>query len=413
MIGMNRLALEIGLRFLAAGILGKGHNRYLRFISVSSVLGMALGIMALIVVVSVMNGFDRELKSRLLSVVPHLVMPIETDLEQIDEIRRTLGSGHLDGVIAAELFLEIPALLVVGQDSQFLSLQGIQMPRSDKNPFLFASLVSGSWDQLTSHEASIMLGRRLAELKGLDIGDKLLLVIPDIDAVTGQLLPRTLSFTLTGTFELGAEPDYLMAFTDVEDLKRRLGLLQASTRLLLSQPLRAKRVQLALENHLGVTLQSWTDSHGDFFNAVQMEKVLMFLLLSMIVVIASLSLVASMGIMIREKKSALALLLNLGLGRRQLMIIFLFQGFLLSLSGIFIGILLGIPLTLFLPEVMSLIEAVFDFNFLAGSYFNQVPTELRFLDMVIICVLAIAVSIGAILPQAVAAGHASTATVLC
>jgi len=367
----------------------------------------------LIVVVSVMNGFDRELKSRLLSVVPHLVMPIETDLEQIDEIRRTLGSGHLDGVIAAELFLEIPALLVVGQDSQFLSLQGIQMPRSDKNPFLFASLVSGSWDQLTSHEASIMLGRRLAELKGLDIGDKLLLVIPDIDAVTGQLLPRTLSFTLTGTFELGAEPDYLMAFTDVEDLKRRLGLLQASTRLLLSQPLRAKRVQLALENHLGVTLQSWTDSHGDFFNAVQMEKVLMFLLLSMIVVIASLSLVASMGIMIREKKSALALLLNLGLGRRQLMIIFLFQGFLLSLSGIFIGILLGIPLTLFLPEVMSLIEAVFDFNFLAGSYFNQVPTELRFLDMVIICVLAIAVSIGAILPQAVAAGHASTATVLC
>ena len=412
MIGMNRLAIEIGLRFLAAGILEKGHNRYLRFISVSSVLGMALGITALIVVVSVMNGFDRELKSRLLSVVPHLVMPIETDLEQIDEIRRTLGSGHLDGIIAAELFLEIPALLVVGQDSQFLSLQGIQTPRSDKNPFLFESLVSGSWDQLMSHEASIMLGRRLAELKGLDIGDKLLLVIPDIDAVTGQLLPRTLSFTLTGTFELGAEPDYLMAFTDVEDLKRRLGLLQASTRLLLSQPLLAKRVQLALENHLGVTLQSWTDSHGDFFNAVQMEKVLMFLLLSMIVVIASLSLVASMGIMIREKKSALALLLNLGLGRRQLMIIFLFQGFLLSLLGIFIGILIGIPLTLFLPEVMSLIEAVFDFNFLAGSYFNQVPTELRFLDMVIICVLAIAISTGAILPQAVAAGHTSTATVL-
>jgi lipoprotein-releasing system permease protein len=412
MIGMNRLAIEIGLRFLAAGILEKGHNRYLRFISVSSVLGMALGITALIVVVSVMNGFDRELKSRLLSVVPHLVMPIETDLEQIDEIRRTLGSGHLDGIIAAELFLEIPALLVVGQDSQFLSLQGIQTPRSDKNPFLFESLVSGSWDQLMSPEASIMLGRRLAELKGLDIGDKLLLVIPDIDAVTGQLLPRTLSFTLTGTFELGAEPDYLMAFTDVEDLKRRLGLLQASTRLLLSQPLLAKRVQLALENHLGVTLQSWTDSHGDFFNAVQMEKVLMFLLLSMIVVIASLSLVASMGIMIREKKSALALLLNLGLGRRQLMIIFLFQGFLLSLLGIFIGILIGIPLTLFLPEVMSLIEAVFDFNFLAGSYFNQVPTELRFLDMVIICVLAIAISTGAILPQAVAAGHTSTATVL-
>ncbi|MDE0757958.1 MAG: hypothetical protein OSB45_07335, partial [Pseudomonadales bacterium] len=201
-------------------------------------------------------------------------------------------------------------------------------------------------------------------------------------------------------------------FTDVEDLKRRLGLLQASTRLLLSQPLLAKRVQLSLENHLGVTLQSWTDSHGDFFNAVQMEKVLMFLLLSMIVVIASLSLVASMGIMIREKKSALALLLNLGLGRRQLMIIFLFQGFLLSLLGIFIGILIGIPLTLFLPEVMSLIEAVFDFNFLAGSYFNQVPTELRFLDMVIICVLAIAISTGAILPQAVAAGHTSTATVL-
>ncbi|MDE0759942.1 MAG: ABC transporter permease, partial [Pseudomonadales bacterium] len=210
---MNRLAIEIGLRFLAAGILEKGHNRYLRFISVSSVLGMALGITALIVVVSVMNGFDRELKSRLLSVVPHLVMPIETDLEQIDEIRRTLGSGHLDGIIAAELFLEIPALLVVGQDSQFLSLQGIQTPRSDKNPFLFESLVSGSWDQLMSPEASIMLGRRLAELKGLDIGDKLLLVIPDIDAVTGQLLPRTLSFTLTGTFELGAEPDYLMAFT--------------------------------------------------------------------------------------------------------------------------------------------------------------------------------------------------------
>ncbi|HIG62022.1 MAG TPA: FtsX-like permease family protein [Gammaproteobacteria bacterium] len=413
MTGMNSLAIEIGLRFLAAGILGKGHNRYLRFISVSSVLGMALGITALIVVVSVMNGFDRELKSRLLSVVPHLVMPVETDLEQIDEIRRALGSGHLDGIIAAELFLEMPALLVGGQDSQFLSLQGIQMPRSDKNPFLFESLVSGSWDQLTSHETSIMLGRRLADLKGLDIGDKLLLVIPDIDAVTGQLLPRALSFTLTGTFELGAEPDYLMAFANVEGLKERLGLSHASTRLLLSQPLRAKRVQLALENHLGVPLQSWTDSHGDFFNAVQMEKVLMFLLLSMIVVIASLSLVASMGIMIREKKSALALLLNLGLGRRQLMIIFLFQGFLLSLSGIFIGILLGIPLTLFLPEVMSLVEAVFDFNFLAGSYFNQVPTELRFLDMVIICVLAIAVSTGAILPQAVAAGHASTATVLC
>jgi lipoprotein-releasing system permease protein len=339
-------------------------------------------------------------------------MPIETDLEQLGEIGRTLGPASLDGIIAAEPFLEMPALLVVDRDSQFLSLQGIQKPRADKNPFLFESLVSGSWAQLASQEASIILGRRLAELKGLHIGSKLLLVVPDIDAVTGQLLPRMLSFTLTGTFELGAEPDYLMAFTDVDELKRKLNLPQTGTRLLLSQPLLAKRVQMLLENHLDLRVQSWTDSHGDFFNAVQMEKVLMFLLLSMIVVIASLSLVASMGIMIREKKTALALLLSLGLGRRQLMTIFLFQGLLLSLSGVFMGLMLGIPLTLFLPEVMSLIEAVFGFNFLAGSYFDQVPTELRFADMVTICVLAMAVSTVAILPQAVAAGRASTGTVL-
>lgn len=412
MTGMNTLAILIGLRFLAAGILRKGHNRYLRFIAVSSVLGMALGIIALTVVVSVMNGFDRELQSRLLSVVPHLVLPVETNLEQIMQLSDASNDKDLQGVIAAEAFLEKAALLVVDQGSQLVNLQGIQAPQQDYNPFLFESLVSGSWDQLASNETAIIVGRRLAESKGLRLGDRLLLVIPEVQETTGQLVPRALSFTLTGTFELGAEPDYLMAFTDVNALKKRLDLPQVFTRLLLRKPLTAKAVQGTLENKLAVTLESWTDTHGDFFTAVQMEKVLMFLLLSMIVVIASLSLVASMGIMVREKKTALALLLALGMARHHMTIIFLFQGFVLSLSGILLGVMLGIPLTLYLPEVMSLIETVFGFNFLAGSYFNEVPTELRFFDMAVICIGAIFISMSAILPQAVYAGKTSSGIAL-
>jgi len=412
MTGMNTLAILIGLRFLAAGILGKGHNRYLRFIAVSSVLGMALGITALTVVVSVMNGFDRELQSRLLSVVPHIVLPIESDLEQILQLNKASHGKDLQGLVAAEAFIEKSALLVVDEGSQLLSLQGIQTPQKDYNPFLFDSLVSGSWDQLALNETAIILGRRLAESRGLRLGDRMLLVIPEIQITTGQLVPSTLSFTLTGTFELGAEPDYLMAFTDVKALQKRLDLPQVSTRLQLSKPLSANTIQDTLENNLAVSVDSWTDTHGDFFTAVQMEKVLMFLLLSMIVVIASLSLVASMGIMVREKKTALALLLAIGMARHHMTVIFLFQGLVLSLSGIFLGVMLGIPLTLYLPEVMSLIETVFGFNFLAGSYFNEVPTELRFSDMVVICAGAIFVSMSAILPQAVHAGKTSSGTVL-
>ena len=412
MTGTNSLATMIGLRFLAAGIFRKGHNRYLRFIAVSSVLGMALGITALTVVVSVMNGFDRELQSRLLSVIPHLVLPIETNLEEISElsdVRSVLGP---EAVVAAEAFVEKTGLLVVGQGSQLLSLQGIQAPKHSDNPFLFESLVSGTWQQLALNETGIIVGQRLADAKGLRLGDPLLLVIPEIQAGTGQLLPSALWFTLTGTFELGAEPDYLMAFTDVSAFKKRLDLPHVFTRLILRKPLIAKNVQIMLENKLGITIDSWTDTHGDFFTAVQMEKVLMFLLLSMIVVIASLSLVASMGIMIREKKTALALLLAVGMARHQVTIIFLFQGLVLSLSGILLGVMLGIPLTLYLPEVMGFIESVFGFNFLAGSYFTVVPTELRLFDLVVISIGAVVVSASAILPQAIQAGKSASARVL-
>lgn len=400
--------LFIGLRFSTAH---KGSS-FLSFITRVSMIGLMLGVMSLIVVVSVMNGFDSQLKYRILGAIPHVIVSGDTNVTRQDKSNGAIQSEQLttigDGA-RSSAFLGRKGIVIKGRDNRIIAVHGI-LPEQEK----YASVIPenmklGHVDLLKAGSNNIVLGQGMASQLAVWPGDKMTLIIPTATA-SGQLIsPKLATVVLVGTFELQSELDYSLALMHLQDLKNIVKTEHHDTRLTLNNIFNVSSYQTALAP---LDVVDWTQEYGDFFETVKMEKIMMFMLLTLIVMIAAFNTVSGLSMMVKDKKGEIAVLRTMGLSRDQVMQIFIVQGSVIGVSGTLLGMLLGIPLAYHVTEVVGFVEDLMGGRMLAGTYFDRVPTDVRFLDTLVIVLVSFLISILATLYPAYRATKLEPAEVL-
>ncbi len=389
----------LGLRYLRSG-----HRRgFLSFITTISVLGLMLGVAVLVVVLSVMNGFEKELRSRILSVTSHAtLMGLEGPLPDWREVRDRAQA--MPGVVAAVPYVEVKAMLVAGRRIAGAQLRGV-LPEEEKQAVgVGQALTSGSLADLQPGSWRIILGEALARELAVGVGDTVVVIAPEGTVTPGGIAPRLRRFTVSGIFRSGMyEYDRGLALLHAEDAARlyRLGDAMTGVRLALEDPLEAPAMvrQLAVDLGGGYYVSDWTRNHANFFSSIRMTKSMLFVILSMIVAIAAFNIVATLVMVVKEKQQDIAILRTFGAGPRNILSVFLVQGTLIGAAGVVSGILLGVLLSMNLERLVHLLERLTNVHFLdAKVYFmSDLPASVQLDDVwriglvaLVLCALATA-----------------------
>ena len=393
----SELSRQVGLRYAGLRHVAGG-ERFVTFISRVSLIGMALGVAAMVVVVSVMNGFYAELKRRILGAIPHVV------IEEGDGAYSPVG-----GVAAGAAFLRQNALIVDGDGSHLISLFGIDPAAEASMSNIPGHMVAGEIESISGND--IVLGAPLAWRLGLVPGDAVTVILPEAVSSASAIRPRLARFRLAATFELDAEPDYHLGLVPVEFLAGVLERERVDTRLRLDDVLAAPRIaeDLAAE---GNRVGHWGLEYGDFFRTVRMEKVMMFVLLFLVVVIAAFNIISSLAMMVREKQPDIAVLRTMGMTPAGIQRIFVTQGMTTGCLGVIVGLLLGLPLAFYVAEIVAFFESLAGGRLLAGTYFDRVPVQVRPTDVVLIAIMATVASFLAALYPARRAARLEPARIL-
>jgi len=396
------LPLRIGLRYARAR---KGQV-FLSFISAVSFFGLVLGVVALTVVVSVMNGFDRELKRRILGAVPHVVLEGEPgELEAWAKGRPEIaGSAQ---------FLRRSGVVVHGRSNRLVSIFGI-VPELEANISIIpAHLVSGDITALRAGTNRVIMGRGLAFQLGVRPGEVMTVIVPEPSRGGAAIRPRLMRVEVAGLFEVDSEVDYNLMLVHVDDLKGLVDAVTTTLRLTFDDIFLAPAVAAeAMQADAVDAAVDWTDEFGDFFETVRMEKTMMFVLLTLIVAIAAFNIISSLSMMVKEKQSDIAVFRTLGLAPAGIMLTFVTQGAIVGVLGTLIGIALGVPLAVFIPEIVSFFEHLVGARMLAGTYFERLPSEVRMPDVVVITLVSLAISLAATVYPAYRASRLQPAAVL-
>ena len=389
----------IGLRYYRA----RSTNGFISLVTMVSFIGLVLGVMALVVVVSVMNGFDRELKQRILGAVPHVTV-----------------SGITAGELAAELsgfpvraitpFQASQLLILTGAGSHLVTVYGINPETEENASILGQSMVSGKLEDLRGPDLELMLGQSIARRFGLGIGQSISLVVPVISSRGETVKPRLFRARLAGTFAMGSELDHRLGLMHLPELEKVAGQHQV-LRITLDDIFSAPLVEKQLRES-GYPATSWTDKFGDFFQTVRMEKVMMFVLLSFVVAIASFSIVSGVTMLVATKKRDIAVLRTMGLSEWGVFRIFLVQGVGIGVAGVSTGLLLGVPLAFNIPTIMSFVDSVVGFSIVEGTYFSEIPSDVRLSDVVVIAIVTFTISFVATLYPAYRATKLHPAQIL-
>lgn len=377
----------VGMRFM----LSRNTTRFLSLITKVSVFGLMLGVMALVIVVSVMNGFDTQLKHRILGAAPHVIS--KTPLKD-------------SGVIASAEFLRYQGMVLAG-DSRLVSIFGVDPGQEAKVSVIPRHMVEGSIQALTPGSNQVIMGATLGARLGLWEGDKTTLLIPVASTGGSSVVPKIARVTVAGFFRLNSELDHGLLLMNVQDLQTFVGADQVQYRNTLKDIFTAGQYANAAEIET-----TWYEDYGDFFAAVRMEKIMMFLLLTMIVLIAALNTVSGLSMMVKEKQSEIAVLRTMGLARHQVSLIFIVQGSIIGLSGVLLGLLFGLPVAFNVTEVVGFFENLAGGRMLAGTYFDRVPTDVRWADIGLIAAVSMLIAVLATLYPAFRAGQLEPAQVL-
>ena len=377
-------------RWIAFRYLFAGQHQYARFISWVSLIGIGLGVAVLILVLSVMNGFDRELTSRILGTVPHvLVEPEQRDsawlAEVIEEHESVTGAfGFFQSQAMLTRRSSVSPVAIYGVDAAGLAHLPMLTENSDVD--LVAAL---------QKPRSIVLGAPLARSLGLLPGDWVMVMVTT--ATQSRVKPQFERFQLNGTFQVGAELDYALALVSL-DLMRKPELAATGTfgtRLMLTDPYAAPELATTLKAAAATeNISHWGETYGELFRAVKLEKAMMFVLLVLIVGIAAFNVVAGQAMLVNDKRGDIAILRTMGASDGTVLRVFLLQGFLTSLVGVALGVILGITLALNITALVSWVESLTGVRVLEGTYFLEVPSQLLLGDVV--SVIALALGIGAI-----------------
>lgn len=388
------VASMIGLRYTGS----RSRKGFISLVSLVSFLGLVLGVVALIVVVSVMNGFDRELKQRILSAVPHMVVTGENPAV----VSRALAGTGIESV---SVFQEAQLMLIAPAGNSLVLVHGIDIESSPGHHY--AEIQA----QLKRHqEGGIVLGEGAARRLGLLPGDPVQLVVPAVSSTGATLRPRLAQALLLDTFSLGSELDYTLAYmaaADLAQVTRQPLDVRVTFDDLFSVPVHTRML-----TGLGFQVEDWTLRYGDFFSAVKMEKIMMFVLLTFVIAVASFSIVSGLSMLVDNKRRDIAVLRTMGLSNGGVLGIFMLQGMLISGLGILTGVILGLPMAWFAPELMDYLARLSGISIIEGTYFNQIPTDVRPLDVGIVVLVALVISFLATLYPSVRASRLDPAVVL-
>lgn len=383
----------IGLRYTRS----KRRNGFIAFVSMFALLGMMLGVFALIVVMSVMNGFDSELKGRILRVVPHAFVTQDPGIENWPAaLQRIL---LLEEVQGSAPFIEGKALVGHAGTVKGIEVQGVS-PRYEPNVSEIASSMAlGELDDLMAGEYGIVLGSAAARSLRVSIGDKVSLTLPVMSVTPAGIFPRTKRFRVVGIFEVGAQVDQQLALIHIEDAQIlfRRGENVDGLRLRFDDIYSASAKLETVLASLGAEFdgKDWSQTQGGLFQAVKMEKIVVGVMLSVIVAIAAFNIVTSLIMMVAEKRSDIAVLRTLGMSRATIVKIFMVQGTAMGLAGIVVGALAGVAVAQYMPSIMQFLETTLGFEMFDKDvfYVAYLPSEWRLNDTLITCGFAVLVAV--------------------
>ena len=409
----KNLPLFVGLRYTRS----KRREGFVSFISGFSLCAMALGVMALIVVLSVMNGFDREIKNRLLLVVPHVTVSHPEGFN-VAEIANLTSQIMADSNILAVVPM-VQSFVMLSYDAEKIGvmLQGIDPQWSTVEP-LRENMLSGFLEKLAPGDFGVVLGSQVARRLGVFVGDRIQLTMPKVTVTPAGIFPRIKTVTVTGIFQVGAQVDSSVIFVHEQDARK---LLQQTDRfqgmrLQLAEPYGADEWirQTGLQLLPDAKWRSWADSMGTLFQAMRMEKVVVSLLLSVVIAVAAFNIVASLVLMVSDKRKDIAVIRTLGATSGTVMRIFMVQGLAVGSIGILAGTILGCLLAYFIGDIVSFIETV------AGVYIfdptvyliSALPSKILLSDLAIVLGSAFIISFLATLYPAWRAGQVLPAEAL-
>ncbi|ROH88829.1 lipoprotein-releasing ABC transporter permease subunit [Stagnimonas aquatica] len=391
----NPYELYAGLRYTRA----KRRNHFISFISLASMLGIAIGVMALITVLSVMNGFERELRTRILGMASHAtISALRGGLEDWPGVGRLAAQNPAIEGIAP--YIEGEGMVKQGSDLSGTLLRGILPEEEAKVSEIAQHMKVGELSDLKAGEFRIILGRELATSLGVEVGDKVDLMIPQASVTPAGVLPRFRRFTVAGVFQIGMyEFDRGLVLIHLADAQAlyRMGDTVTGVRLKLHDLFQAPQVARELASQLpGIYYVSdWTRQHANFFRAVKTEKMVMFIILSLIVGVAAFNIVSTLVMVVQDKQADIAILRTLGAQPRSIMAIFMVQGSIIGIVGTLLGVAGGIALALNVERLVPILEALMGQQFLSPDvyYISDLPSELKWSDVSRIAGLSLALGL--------------------
>jgi lipoprotein-releasing system permease protein len=392
------LALFIGLRYVRA----RAQKFFVSFLTWVAALGVALGVMALIVILSVMNGFENDIRDRLIALSAHArVQPVDA-ATSIDTLRalQPLLAGRA-GVLAVAPYVEIEALAVHGGESQPLQLRGIDPASEPGVSELGQSLRDGRLVDIAAGDR-LLLGALLADRLAVNLGDSLTLLVPGADAA-GVPTPRLRQYVVAGIFEVGMQDaDIGLAYTNLEAAQAMAGddARSSGLRLRFDDVMAAPRLTEELRAELpgGFVARDWTQDHANYFRAIRIEKTMMSLILTLIVAIAAFNLVSMLVMVVNDKRTDIAILRTLGAQAPTVRRVFLTQGLVIGWAGVIVGVLLGLWVAANATGIAALLERVLGFEFMDADvyYLTQIPTEVQSTQVLLVALSGLALTFAAV-----------------
>ncbi len=384
----NSFETMIGLRYVRA----RRRNHFISFISMSSMIGVALGVMALITVISVMNGFEKELKDRILGMASHAVIEELNGLKDWQLVINNI-KDHPE-IVGAAPYFHAEGMLTKDKIVNGVIIRGI-LPHEETNVAIVAEkMIEGDLNDLKSTEFNIVLGAELARKLNLEIGDKVTLVAPQANFTPAGILPRLKRFTLIGIFEVGMhEFDGGLALIHMDDALRLFRKsnptgIRLKTNNILKAPTISREIASQLSSKYWVI--DWTQRHSNFFRALKTEKTVMFVILTLIVAVAAFNIISTLVMAVSDKQSDIAVLRTLGASPKSILKIFIIQGTIIGAIGILLGVIGGVWLASNVETLVPALENMLGYKFLSPDvyYISDLPSDMHWSDVILISVVS-------------------------
>ncbi|ODQ01068.1 lipoprotein-releasing ABC transporter permease subunit LolE [Salinivibrio sp. SS2] len=390
---MKPLSLAIGRRFSRA----RQRNRLVSFISLSSVIGIAIGVMVIIVGLSAMNGFERELNQRVLSVVPHAqVFGVNGPLEDWQQVKRQ-ALQHPQ-VVAAAPYVEMTVLMEHGSALKPAQIRAVS-PSDESAVSRIGAFIDGGWDSLPAAQSNIVLGQGVADSLGVKVGDWLTVMIPAADASLKLRSPQRVRMQVGGLLRLGGQIDHTLALMRLSDAQQLMALDDAVTGVSLKvEPvLEARRIVREVGQTLSayVYMKDWTSEFGYLYRDIHLVRSIMYLVMVLVIGVACFNVVSTLMMSVKDRAADIAILRTMGAGDTLIRRIFIWYGLFAGALGSLIGSVLGVLLASNLTHLIQWVEQVVGHRFLSGDvyFINFLPSELRVSDVVVVSLTAMLLSL--------------------